>query len=86
MNTQQQPDIKINKKKKSFFTQPKDYGMLVLGIVSVVYLLNFTFGFIEILPDTLPFLGNIDEALMTGLFISVLQYFNINITGWFKRT
>ncbi len=86
MNTQQQPDIKINKKKKNFFTQPKDYGMLVLGIVSIVYLLNFTFGFIEILPDTLPFLGNIDEALMTGLFISVLQYFNINITGWFKRT
>lgn len=83
MNTLK-PNVKTNQRTK-LFSKPKDYGMLFLGIISVVYLLNFTFGFIEFLPDALPFIGNIDEVVVTGLLISVLQYFNIDITGWFKR-
>lgn len=71
---------------KKYFLQIKDYIMLLLGIVSLTYLLNFTFGIVEILPDTLPFIGNIDEVLVTGVLVSVLEYFNINITSWFKRT
>jgi hypothetical protein len=85
MNTQQQPDIKINHKDKKFFSTAKDFGMLFIGIISTAYLLNFTFGFIEFLPDALPFVGNVDEVLITGVLISVLQYFGIDITKWFKR-
>jgi hypothetical protein len=70
---------------QKYFTQPKDYFMLFLGLISLIYLLNFTFGGIELLPDILPIIGNIDEAFMTTLLLSVLHYFNINITSWFKR-
>ena len=78
--------VKKNTSQKKMFSQPKDYGMLVLGIISILYLLNFTFGLVEILPDTLPILGNLDEAFMTALLVSVLQYFDIDPTKWFKRS
>jgi uncharacterized membrane protein YkvA (DUF1232 family) len=58
---------------------------LGLGIISVIYLLNITFGVVEFLPDNLPIVGNIDEALITAILIAVLQYFGINITQIFKR-
>ena len=77
--------MKANLKKQNFFTQPKDFGMLALGIVLVLYLLNITFGVVELLPDNLPIVGNIDEALVTGILIAVLQYFGINITKISRR-
>lgn len=86
MNIKNQSDINIRKKKSGYFTQAKDFGMLALGIVAGLYVLNITFGVVELLPDNLPFVGNIDEALVTAVLVSVLQYFNINITHWFKRT
>lgn len=85
MNNQKKSDTKNKKSARKFFTQPKDFGMLFVGIISVLYVLNITFGIVEILPDNLPFIGNIDEALVTGLLISVLQYFDINVTQWFNR-
>lgn len=85
MNTQQQPDIKTKKIPQKYFSKPKDFIMILLGIISVLYVLNITFGVVEFLPDNLPFVGNIDEALVTAILVSVLQYFNINVTNWFKR-
>jgi len=58
----------------------KDVLMFILGIISCLYLLNFSFGFLEFLPDALPFVGNLDEVFVTGLLISVLRYFNIDVT------
>lgn len=72
--------------KNKYFKNPKDYIMLLVGIFATLYLINFGFGIIEILPDTLPFIGNVDEVLVTGVLISVLEYFDINITQWFKRS
>lgn len=41
-----------------------------LGIlVSVVYLLNLGAGLIELIPDTLPIVGNLDEAAFTALLL-----------------
>jgi hypothetical protein len=85
MNINKQPDIKITQKKKKYFTTSKDYGMVFLGFVSILYLLNFTFGLIEFLPDALPFVGNLDEVVMTGLLLSVFKYFGIDLTQFFKR-
>lgn len=39
----------------------------VLLIIGVLYLTNFTFGFVEILPDNIPFVGNIDEGIAGAL-------------------
>jgi len=52
---------------------------IVLGVISVTYLLNFSFGFAEILPDVLPVVGHIDEALAFYILLSVLEYFGISI-------
>jgi type II secretory pathway component PulF len=45
------------------------------GCVSFIYVLNFGFGWIEILPDNLPFFGNLDEATATAIFLGALHYF-----------
>lgn len=47
----------------------------VIGIVSVIYLTNFTFGIIEVLPDNLPLVGNLDEALVTLGLLGSIKFF-----------
>ena len=71
--------------KQKYFTKPKDFFVGVLGLLATVYLLNFTFGFVEFLPDNLPIVGNIDEAAATYLLYSVLAYFNIDVTSFLSR-
>ena len=58
--------------------------MALLGLASIVYLLNPTAGVFEILPDNIPILGNIDEASITLLLLWVLRYFGIDPTQWFQ--
>ena len=77
--------MKNKTKQQQKFNQPKDFGMLIFGIISVLYILNITFGVVEFLPDNIPIIGNIDEALATGVFIAVLQYFGVDITHFLKR-
>jgi uncharacterized membrane protein YkvA (DUF1232 family) len=46
---------------------------VILGIVAVaigaIYLVNPTAGVLELIPDMLPFVGNLDEAGATALLI-----------------
>ena len=57
-------------------------AMLLLG--SGVYLLNFSFGVLE-LPDNLPIVGNVDESAATYIFISCLSYLGIDIVPFKSR-
>lgn len=59
--------------------------MLVLGVVSTLYLFNPTAGVFELLPDVVPGLGNVDEALATVLLLRVLAYFGIYIGSLGKK-
>jgi hypothetical protein len=61
--------MKINKKVK---------GFLLLGI-GIIYLLNFGFGFVEFLPDNLPWIGNIDEGIA-----GALTFTGLKMMGFFK--
>ncbi len=63
----------------------KKYAVGAVGIISFIYLLNFTFGFIEFLPDTIPGFGNMDEAAATMLFLSSLRYFGIDWGNLFQK-
>ncbi|EPZ52062.1 hypothetical protein M902_1799 [Bacteriovorax sp. BAL6_X] len=48
--------------------------LAALGLViSVVYLLNPTAGVIELIPDNIPYIGNLDEAGAVMLFLSCLK-------------
>ncbi len=60
-------------------------GMAVLGIlVSAFWLLNFTFGVVE-LPDNLPFVGNLDEAAAAAVLFSCLRYLGFDVLPFGKR-
>lgn len=54
--------------------------VLFTGILSAMYLLNIGSGVIELIPDNIPIIGNLDEATATLLLLNCLRYFGIN---WF---
>jgi len=47
----------------------KKVGAALVGLFSIVYLLNPTAGFLELLPDNLPLVGNLDEGAAGALLI-----------------
>jgi hypothetical protein len=48
--------------------------LAVLGAgASLLYILNPGMGIFELLPDNLPFVGNLDEAAATGLLFACLR-------------
>ena len=53
--------------------------VLLLGILSAAYLANIGAGVVEIVPDNIPLIGNIDEAGATLLLLNCLAYFGINL-------
>lgn len=61
-------------------TPLKSLVALVLGIFSVLYLLNFGAGFIEFIPDNIPIIGNLDEVAATILLLRCLSYFGLNVS------
>ena len=62
-------------------TPPSEYSVprwlvYVLGLVGLVYILNPTAGILELLPDNLPFLGNLDEGVAFMLiWASLVEFF-----------
>jgi len=57
----------------------------LLGMMSVFYILNPGAGIFELIPDNIPFLGNLDEAGAVFMLIACLRYFNIDLANFFKR-
>ncbi len=51
--------------------------VFILGAISVLYLLNIGMGVIELIPDAIPFIGNLDEVGAAALLMACLRYF-----GW----
>lgn len=56
-----------------------------LGLISALYILNPTAGIFEIIPDNLPFIGNLDEAAAVALLLMCLRYFGIDLPDIFRR-
>lgn len=51
----------------------------VAGIIlSVLFLLNLSFGVVEI-PDNLPFVGNLDEVVVTGFLLACFRYLGVDL-------
>lgn len=63
----------------------KSILVALVGLVSLVYLVNPTAGFFELIPDNIPFIGNLDEASAMALLISSLRYFGFDIANLFKK-
>jgi hypothetical protein len=61
--------------------KPKSLVMLVLGALSLVWILNPP-GLN--LDDTIPLIGNLDEAAATTILLACLAYFGLDLTKFFK--
>lgn len=56
-----------------------------LGLVSAIYLFNPGAGFLELIPDNIPVIGNLDEAAAVTILISCLAYFGVDLGSLFGR-
>ena len=63
----------------------KDIVVLACGLVALIYLTNPGAGIIELIPDNVPLVGNLDEAGATLLLFSALKYFGVDFTNLFVR-
>ena len=63
----------------------KNIVVFCLGVLATLYLLNPTAGLFEIIPDNLPFIGNLDEAAAVALLLMCLKYFGIELPDIFRR-
>lgn len=62
----------------------KSLVVLVIGLLSALYLVNPGMGVFELIPDNLPFIGNLDEAGATALLLACLRYFGFDLLTLFK--
>jgi uncharacterized membrane protein YkvA (DUF1232 family) len=62
----------------------KKFGIFLLGLFSVIYLLNPTAGIFELIPDNIPLIGNLDEAAAVTLLLMCLRYFGYELPDIFS--
>jgi uncharacterized membrane protein YkvA (DUF1232 family) len=58
--------------------------VLILTFASLIYLINPTAGILELIPDNIPFIGNIDEGVASFILYSSIEYFKGKPIGFFK--
>jgi hypothetical protein len=63
----------------------KNIFVFLVGILSLVYLINPGMGILELIPDNLPIIGNLDEAGAALLLIAALKYFGVDLTRFFIK-
>ncbi len=59
--------------------RPSGCVLVPLIVFCIVYLINPTLGWIEIIPDNLPLIGNLDEAGALLLLLRCLSYYGIDV-------
>ena len=63
----------------------KSIVIIIFGLLSLFYILNPGAGIFELIPDNIPFLGNLDEATAVVILLACLRYFGIDKGDIFKR-
>ena len=63
----------------------KEGVIIIVAIIAAIYLVNPTAGVIELLPDNLPLVGNLDEAAAVGILMNTLAYYGIDRNRLYGR-
>jgi uncharacterized membrane protein YkvA (DUF1232 family) len=50
-----------------------------------VYMINPTAGFVEMLPDNLPIVGNLDEAAVVFIMFSAMRYLGMRLPEFIEK-
>jgi len=63
----------------------KELVIIVVAIIATIYLLNPTAGILELLPDNLPVVGNLDEAAAVAILLNTFGYYGIDMSRLYGR-
>ncbi len=63
----------------NFRERPSGCILLPVMLCCIIYLVNPTAGFIELIPDTFPVIGNLDEAGAVLLLLKCLGYYGVSL-------
>ena len=63
----------------------KSIFVVLVAIFSALYLINPTAGIIELLPDNLPIIGNLDEATAAAVLLACARYFGFDLSAFFGK-
>jgi hypothetical protein len=61
----------------------KDVIIIAVAGIALIYLVNPTAGILELIPDNLPVLGNLDEAGATLILLNTLAYYGMDVSRLF---
>ncbi len=64
----------------------KKLGTFLLGLFCLIYLLNPGAGIFELIPDNIPFIGNLDEAAAVTTLLICLKHFGIDLYGFGRQS
>lgn len=59
----------------------KEMAIIGLAVIAGIYLANPTSGFFELIPDVVPFVGNLDETAAVLILMNTLRYYGIDLTN-----
>lgn|GEM_PF-4235393 len=85
VNQQNAKNVVTHGKLKINNMNMKTIFVVLLSVVSLIYLINPTAGIFELLPDNLPFIGNVDEGLAALIIYSGVEYFRGKKIGIFGQ-
>jgi len=63
----------------------KSIFVAITGIICAIYLLNPGFGWIELLNDNLPLIGNLDEATAMAVLLACARYFGFDLSTFLGK-
>lgn len=63
----------------------KKIVVALLGLLALVYLVNPTAGIFELIPDNIPFIGNLDEGGAAYILYSSIEYIRGKQIGLFSK-
>ncbi|QPJ61898.1 MAG: DUF1232 domain-containing protein [Candidatus Nitronauta litoralis] len=63
----------------------KSFLVAMAGLVSLIYLVNPGAGIIEIIPDNMPIIGNLDEGTAAAVLLAALRYYGVDLTGFLRK-
>ncbi len=63
----------------------KNILVALAGLISLIYLFNPTAGILELIPDNMPIVGNLDEAGACAIILAALRYYGIDLTRFIGK-
>lgn len=63
----------------------RKFTAVILALFAAFYLVNPTAGVFELLPDNIPFVGNVDEGLAAYVLYSCIEFLRGKPIGMFRN-